>query len=220
MNTRTLLRILAVLALVPASGCAKYPPNQVAQSHRRLTVDVYLAEPVNPAYYYFVAIDTDGNPLTGPTPVLHRPWGGTGWAVGPLSYFVEYHLSIPNGYGCYSVDPNNILLQTYQGAPLLYDRDEANRLQFTIDLNTIDPLGTLQSINVNIITTDVLPIDPNQDVTRQTDGLGPTGNDYVTIPLTQTQTYTNAESSIPEQAGDVLDPQLDIVDWQIEVALD
>jgi hypothetical protein len=203
-----------------AGGCARYPPGEETASQRRMQVEIFFAEPIDPTCYYFLAIDTDGDPTTGPVAVREKPWGGNGWVLGPLSFFVEYSFAIPGGYGVYQVNPDNILEQTYLGAPLLADRDEAFRLRFTLDLDTIDPGDTVDEIQINIIATDVLPIDPNQDISRQTDGLGPIGNDYVNISLHEDRTYRNSDMPSPERSGDVENGALDIVDWQIEISLD
>jgi hypothetical protein len=220
VSRSVLLRVLALWAPLLASGCAKYPPGEGAASQRRMQVEILFAEAINPSYYYFLAIDTDGDPTTGPVAVREKPWGGNGWVLAPLSFFVEYNFAIPGGYGVYQVDPNNILQQTYLGAPLLADRDEAFRLRFTLDLEVIDPGATIEQIQINIIATDELPIDPNQDITRETDGLGIIGNDYVNISLREDRLYRNSEMADPERAGDVQNGSLDIVDWQIEISLD
>jgi hypothetical protein len=215
-----LLPVLAFIIPLLAGGCAKYPPGQGVGSQRRMQVEVYFAEPVNPNYHYFLAIDTDGDPATGPVAVRSKPWGGNGWVLSPLSFFVEYYVAIPGGYGVYQVNPDNILEQTYLGAPLLADRDEAFRLRFTIDLNTIDPTDTLDEIQINIIATDEVPINPNEDIARETDGLGAIGNDYVSISLHEDRTYQNSMMADPERAGDVQNGALDIVDWRIVISLD
>ena len=95
----------------------------------------------------------------------------------------------------------------------------------TVDLESLTtaeiPLDKLQNLDVNVITTDKLVQDPNYSGIKAVDGLGPSGNDYLTIPLVNNRTFTNADlpEGSREVAGDMQhpDPDLDIVDWKIEV---
>jgi len=67
---------------------------------------------------------------------------------------------------------------------------------------------------VNFITTNELAVNPNQLYpNRQFDGLGPTGQDYVTIDTTTDRLYSgNDDDSIT-----VTDADIDISYWSIQV---
>jgi hypothetical protein len=74
---------------------------------------------------------------------------------------------------------------------------------------------------VNLLTMDVAPTDPNYPGPKFWDALGNSRepgslNDYITLDLTSSRTYRNAELQ-NEPEGDVDDPALDIVDWTIEI---
>lgn len=102
-----------------------------------------------------------------------------------------------------------------------------NTLRVTVDL---DALGTnLTDLSVNMINTNELIFDPTiTDPTLHSyDGLGATGNRYVSFRTTQYQTINNASGLFEqEQAGDstLIGPtsqaqrdSLDIVDWSITI---
>ncbi|MGQ9697712.1 MAG: hypothetical protein ACUVRO_06925, partial [Armatimonadota bacterium] len=97
----------------------------------------------------------------------------------------------------------------------------ANSIRFVLDLDRLLPANTPlpPELSLNFIATDVVPRDPNYRGRKLVDGLGPAGNSYVTIPLTTNRIFTNADSTTPEGPNDVVDPDLDWVDWRIEVRL-
>ena len=97
-------------------------------------------------------------------------------------------------------------------------------LQFEIDLSQLVPSGdvdTIEAIQVNFLTMN------NTNTSgggRLWDALGNSNNpgeinSYFTFQPLSAFTYTNANSGNIEVLGDVADPDLDIVDWSIEVRL-
>lgn len=214
------LAALALAAIV--GGCAQVPPEAHALAiQRQLIVTFDMAGSVNPEYYYFIAIDTNGDPASGPVPVVSAPWGN-GWVTGSVTHFVEYHQGV---YQVYKFRPGTNLLQFDPlGTPFQYNRPEGtSRIQVVLDMDT---LGTnLNRINLNLITTDRINIEPNFLGTKLYDGLGLSGNSYINIPVTVNQTFSNAQSLDPEHAGDVPPQpaggvdvsQIDIVNWSVEV---
>jgi hypothetical protein len=53
---------------------------------------VTFAGPVQDAFYYYIAIDADGDfGADGPLPVAAGPNWGNGWGTGSMTHYVEYH---------------------------------------------------------------------------------------------------------------------------------
>ncbi|HOS93773.1 MAG TPA: hypothetical protein PLQ54_10705 [Armatimonadota bacterium] len=93
----------------------------------------------------------------------------------------------------------------------------SRQLAFEIDLAQIgDPQDR---IDLNFITTDELIFDPEIAGPKRYDGLGNTGNQFVTLNLNTNYTYANDDATYPEYSGDANPAAIDIVDWRIEVIL-
>jgi hypothetical protein len=126
--------------------------------------------------------------------------------------------------------PPQFYLQYHQGAFLQYkdlrfigppyygalSQDERT-IGVIMDLDQIS--ATAQHIEVNIITADRLLPPDSQFIELNYDGLGPSGNSYVIIPVDVSGVYDNAGATTPEGEGDSPMAALDIVDWSIEVRL-
>jgi hypothetical protein len=217
--------LLFGLALLAAQGCARVPDEVTGdQVRRRLTVSFSVAGQVNPQYFYFIAIDADGNPSSGPVPVVTAPFGN-GWVTGSVTHYVEFHLGV---FGVFRFVPDtNLLVADSLGSPFEFNQPQqppGNRISATLDVDRT--LGTdVNLINLNIITTDRIDIDPTFTGTKIFDALGASGNQFLTLPLNVTQTFTNAQSPDPETAGDLPPASsqgvdfsaLDITDWTIQV---
>lgn len=247
------------MGLGSLTGCARLPPNQNALSGRRLIVTMRFRSPVNANNHYFFLINNanDQN-APGPVPVLVPPYGngfatGTGGTNG-FTDFVRYDVLQPQGYGLYhAVGDSNASNFVYTGRPVSFtlpdptDPRTANQLQFQIDLSQLitdangQPLAdqaaaatqarALRYLQVNIVTTDVIPRDVVTPITKQVDSLGDTrtlagASTYLVIDLAQNRIYQNNdfvgqtiyEPSDPDIYGaNNPDPTLDLVDWSIEV---
>ena len=218
----SLKAVAAVLLPLALSGCARVPQGAVGPGLRRLIVEATVRGSINPDYHYFFAINASGDAATGPVPVISPPWGN-GWSAGTMTHYVYCHSSQPGYYGVYRVDDlATLLTSTYIDRPIEYSNPYGgNLIRFVLDLDRLLPAGTPlpPEISVNFITTDVVPRDPNYRGRKLVDGLGPAGNSFVTIPLRTNRVFTNADSTTPETSGDVADPDLDLVDWRIEVRL-
>jgi hypothetical protein len=210
------------IALILA-GCASTPNNATPNTGVRIIVTMSVAGDIDPNYHYFVAIDTSGQSSPGPLPVVGPPWGN-GWGTGNITNYIIFDAAQPQGgYGVYQMVPGTNLLGTvYVGPPINITTPPSgsNRLQFTIDLGQLatptTPITSISQVNINFITTDIIPLDPNYSGPKYFDALGPTGNDFITISLNTSQIYSNSQTNI-ESAGDVAIPNLDIVDWSVEV---
>ncbi|MBI2841954.1 MAG: hypothetical protein HYX78_00985 [Armatimonadetes bacterium] len=220
---RIALLVVSTLLAIMIAGCAKFPEGGAPVSGKRLIITMTVAGEVDPNYHYYVAFDTSGTPTPGPLPVVGSPWVN-GWGTGNITNYVVYdQLQPQGGYGVYRFVPGTNLLGTvYVGPPIssVTPPAGANKLQFTIDVSQLatDTLAAddIDLVNINFITTDVVPIDPNFPGPKYYDGLGQSGSDFLSISIKTNQTYTNSQSNI-ESAGDVPLPNLDIIDWTIEV---
>ena len=97
-------------------------------------------------------------------------------------------------------------------------------LQFEIDLSQLVPaidVNNYLSVQVNFLTMNSTATSGGG---RLWDALGdgriPTEiNSFFTFQLNSADTFTNANTGNGEPLSDVADPDLDIVDWSIEVRL-
>lgn len=222
MNKSALFALIAPVILLIA-GCAKSPPNATIVTGKQIVITMTVAGEINPNYHYFVAFDTTGTPTPGPLPVVASPWGN-GWGTGNITSYIVYDAVQPQGgYGIYTIQSGtNLLGNIYIGPPIssITPPAGANKIEFTIDLGQLAtlalPADQINTVNINFITTDVIPVDPNFPGPKYYDGLGETGNSFITIPILVNQRYTNAQTAI-ERAGDTRIPDLDIIDWSVEV---
>lgn len=224
-----MLRAVAVVVLAgAASGCAKYPESGRGPASTRLLVTMTLAAPPNPNFVYIVAFNpsTDTNPTgNGPLPVIAPPWGN-GFVAGNVRYFVRWDSAQSPRYLVYRFQTPDLLQFVATGVPINFvEPDPGSRqIRFEIELSqiasTLAEAESFRSVQVNFLTMDRVP--QGGSGTKVWDALGdgrlPSGiNQFVTIPLTISGTYNNDRFLDLEPTGDVADPSLDIVDWQIEV---
>jgi hypothetical protein len=210
------------------AGCARTPPGATTGAQTLVTFEVQVAGqivPGDPNAYYYIVLDTDNNPATGPIPVVARPWGN-GYAAGSYTHYVLYHNGV---FGVYeSIDPNHTT-STYLGRPLQGGITTTNRPNDTLFVQVdraqiADIHPDVRAIDVNVISTDRVPLDPQELTVKVVDGLGASGNDYVTIPFGFTTVYTNgvdpdpAHPETPRDAdGLANNPNLDLINWRITV---
>ena len=230
MMLRVFKYVAAFASIALLAGCARFPAGPAPQAVREMSFSIEFSGPINDNYYYFVPIDTDGGGY-GPVPVFPGITTGEGWLITSTlipeadyhqtMYYVEYH---QRQYTIFKVTHIQPFQSELVGAPVRSTIPEigSKTLQFTLDLDSIG--ATNDSVDVNVITTD----QPVSGV-RLLDGLGQTGNDYLTIDILTSRTITNSEGLLPEMAGDVMDQNmtfqpkneqtdpLDITDWSITV---
>lgn len=214
---------IAAMLVIIAAGCARTPDGSTPVTGNRLIITMTVAGEIDPNYNYYVAFDTSGTPSPGPLPVVGPPWGN-GWGTGSITHYVVFNATQPQGgYGVYSITPGtNLLGSTYLGPPIstIIPPQGANKLQFTIDLGqlatTTLPAEDIDVVNINFIATDIVPLDPNFPGPKFYDALGQTGSDFISISVRTSQLYNNTQANIEPQ-GDVPLPNLDIVDWSVEV---
>ena len=223
ITRRTLL--LAVPALLLA-GCAKGPSSGITSptSGPQLLVTMTVAGRINPSYYYFVLFNVNNTPSgnnsgpTGPVPVVAPPYVN-GFAAGAFTNYVEYNGGVPGGtgFGFYTIDPA-LREPKYLGSTgyLVTSLVSGNTLSFQLPLAflatsavTADQIQTLQ---VNFVTTNTVPIQPDSTEAKYFDALYPpdlAGSSFVLINVrlaaggpVQQLNYLNSDRNI-EGGGDV-----------------
>lgn len=226
--TRFLTWWLAVAML--AASCARFPETGGAVS-KRLVVQFRVAGQIRSDYYYFILIDNDSDVLgvSGPVAPVAPPWGGNGFATGSFQYFVEHNVALPfNGFVLYKVlDPDRLQVFQPLGPPLEASISaDGKSLRVVIDFASIVREGQepadIRTLQINIIATDRTPKDPTDTSLKMWDALGDSRqfpNSYLSIQTDADRVLRNSDINL-EPTGDVVngnDPNLDIVDWQIEV---
>ncbi|MCE5315653.1 MAG: hypothetical protein ABFD49_04060 [Armatimonadota bacterium] len=224
---------IGVAIIFTLSGCSKFPSTPATTGRQlvitltvRGEVDVDSLTNLGYSRHYFIAIDNDGDPNTGPLAALYPPYGGTGWVTSEdaensvgLTSFLEYDSENPEGY-IYGVEPGSYFLNLTSPDPPITSEilNDGRSIRFTIDFSQIAtdniPADSIDELDINFIATNALPTGGSEYITgREIDGLGSAGQDYITISTATDTTYTDddTDSSI------ISDPDLDIVSWQIEV---
>jgi hypothetical protein len=213
------------------SGCARFPADPGVPDVARLTFRMTVDREINPNFVYIVALrpSTDRNPIDqGPVPVVAPPWGN-GFVAGSATHFVRWDpLQSPN-YVLYRFRDQTLNEWFQIGVPINWiDVEPQGRtLVFEIDLAQLAPSPAeallLESLQVNFLTMDRVP-QGTLGGQKRWDALGNSllpseVNQWVTIPLRTSGVYDNARFNALEPRGDTPDPDLDIVDWSIEVRL-
>ena len=229
-------RIFALVIALAVLGCARFPAGGSSNFTKRLvftlTVDSKLRTGLEQGgnglpYVYIVAIrlSTDPNPPDqGPIPVVVP--GGNGFVAGHCTHFVLWNPLASPAYQIYQFSDDTLNDWFLKGYPIqsLPISEGDKTLSFEIDLSQLVPAAdvpTIQSVQVNFLTMN------NTNTSgggRLWDALGDGNvpseiNSYFTFQPNSAITYTNASTGNVEPQGDVADPDLDIVDWSIEVRL-
>jgi hypothetical protein len=106
------------------------------------------------------------------------------------------------------------------GPPLDISFPQPNQIRITLDLRQLfpppDPLP--ERVEMNFISVSELKTNPYDNTPRTGfDALGPTGNDFISIPLTSTQTFRNGQGWVAETSGDARIDALDLTDWEVRI---
>ncbi len=225
--------LIAILFMV---GCARFPTTGASNFTKRLVftmqVDGALRTGLEQGgnglpYVYIIAIrlSTDPNPPDqGPIPVVVP--SGNGMVAGNCTHFILWNPLVSPQFQIYQFQDATLDDWFEKGAPINYVNITPgdDTLTFEIDLSQLVPaidVPTYQSVQVNFLTMN------NTNTSgggRLWDALGNGAvpgevNSYFTFLLNSAFTYTNANTGSLEPQGDVVDPDLDIVDWSIEVRL-
>ncbi len=230
--TRWLVLLLAFVFV----GCAKFPSSGSSNFTKRLVftmqVDGALRTGLEQGgnglpYVYIIAIrlSTDPNPPDqGPIPIVVP--SGNGMMAGNATHFILWNPLASPAYQIYRFEDATLDEWFQTGVPINYTTIDVgdDTLSFEIDLSQLIPvvdIPTIQSIQINFLTMN------NTNTSgggRLWDALGDSNNpgeinSYFTFQPNQAITYTNLSTGNNEPQGDVVDPDLDIIDWSIEVRL-
>jgi len=216
MRMTALCTFLLTAVALTLCGCAKSPDlGGAATVTNRLIVRLTVDGNINDLFYYYVAFDDDGNSADGPLPVVSSPYGN-GWGTGSFTRFVEYHQGTFRVF-THAVDAEGTIEDKYVDRPFEFSYPQGGKeLRFVLDYNRNFPADP-RTLDINFITTDEIILDPNLQIQKRFDGLGPQGSDYVSIPMRTNGVFSNYQAAIRESAGDVALPDLDMVDWRIEI---
>ena len=220
-----LLTISVVSSLLV--GCARFPSTITPNGAPTRTVfsEISVAGTINPSYYYYLALDTDGNSATGPTPVAQ----GVGWGViSPTP--INQPVALPDFYVVY----HGGQFMQYQnavaiGPPYRGETPDNKHLLVEIDQSLI--ATTVPSfVQLNWITQEDISSPPQGNNIKQYDGFGYNGNQYLDHVILDApnirQSGVNGEN--PELAynqkyldgtteNTTNNPDIDITGWQVEV---
>lgn len=231
---KRLAAFLLTLALL--TGCAKFPENGNVGSTKRLaftmTVQGQLRTGQEPGgtglpYVYIIAINLSEDEVpttTGPIPIVVP--SGNGIVAGEATHFILWNPLASPQYQIYEFRDETLNEYFQTGVPLIYNPTNVGdrTLEFEVDLAQLVPeseVDNYQSVQVNFLTMN----NTNQSGGgRIWDALGDANipneiNSPFTARLNSPQIYTNANQSNIEPQGDAADPDLDIVNWSLEVRL-
>lgn len=219
--------LVGLAILFTLAGCAKFP-STAPTTGKQLVLTLKVRGRINvsdPNYHYFIAIDNDGDPNTGPWAAVVPPYGGNGWVTSQdaahskgLTSFIQYDASNTEGY-IYGVLPGSYFLNVSSPQPPITAQllDGGATLQVVVDLSQVAtssiPVDSIKQLDINFITTNALPVNGDYVAGRIWDGLGPSGQNYVDVDTTTDRLYYGYNSDGPG----VSDPDLDISYWSVEV---
>lgn len=221
------LRTLGILAALFCAGCAKFPDAVVGPGSQRIVFRVTVEREINPAFVYIVALrpTVEENPTdSGPIPVIAPPWGN-GFVAGNCTHFVRWDPTQSPRFLVYRFRDASLLDYFPTGVPIRVTEvvPGDRQIEFELDLTQIsDAPETLRNLQVNFLTMDRVP--QGSTGSKNWDALGdgrlPSGlNQWVTIPLRTSGRYDNARLGGIEPDRDAPDPDLEIVDFSVEVFL-
>lgn len=218
---------LVVLMAAGLAGCAKFPETGTGATATRVVFTLQFDREINRNYVYVVAINpstADSPTVQGPIPVIAPPWGN-GFVAGNATHFVGFNFLIPGQFNIYRF--RDAVLNNYEfvGVPVTTEDvlPGSNRLRFEINVAQIAQsqaeAESFRSLQVNLLSMDRVPQSGTGKVWDALgDGRLPSQiNSPVVISLRASRIYTNASFFDLEPRSDAADPDLDLVDFTIEV---
>jgi hypothetical protein len=230
---RALLIGLIVLCL---AGCAKFPTGGVIGETKRLVFKMRVDGQLRTGqgvgqsglpYVYIIALNvsTEDTPTTtGPIPIIVP--GGNGIVDGTVTHFILWNPLASPQFQIYKFRDATLNEWFQTGIPVNYTpTNEGDReLTFEVDLSQLVAavdVPNQRSVQVNFLTMN------NTNTSgggRIWDALGNANipsqiNSPLTVRLNSSQVYNNQNQIITEPQGDAVDPDLDIVDWSVEVRI-
>lgn len=234
MATRGWTRVAAAVAVCSLWGCAKFPDTGGADSGTslvfRMELDGTLRTGLEPGesglpYVYIIAlyVSTEEDPIVdGPLPVVVP--SGNGFVAGEATHYILWNPLASPAYQIWQFADEDLNESFQTGTPINYVPvdGESSFLQFEVNLDQLVPetqVDDIESVIVNFLTMN------NTNVSgggRLWDALGDSENVVEVnspqrILLRGSQLYNDQLSGNLEPVGDVVDPDLDISNWSVEV---
>ncbi len=228
---------LPVLLALGLCGCAKFPAGGVAGQTTRLIFDMTVAGKLRTGnapgevglpYVYLIALrlSKDTVPTTsGPVPVVSP--GGNGFVAGNCTHYILWNPAASPQFQIWQFKDSATLNESFQigtpiNATLVNEGDR--KLHFELDMSQLVAVADVplyKSVQVNFLTMNNTNTSGSN---RLWDALGDGRistqiNNPVLVRLNANQVYNNLNQLGLEPTGDVLDPDLDISDWGVEVRL-
>lgn len=236
ISTKLALFYTFLFCALLLSGCAKFPDNGSVGSTKRLLFSAQVkgalrtgTEPGGTGlpYVYLVAINLskDDVPTTqGPIPIVIP--GGNGIVAGDATHFVLWNPLANPQYQIFKFRTTDLTEYFQTGVPIISTPTNVGdrELQFEIDLSQLVPAAEVndyKSVQINFLSMN------NTNTSgggRLWDALGNSNqssqiNSPVTIRLNTPQTVNNQTTAQLEPENDTPDPDLDFIDWSVEVRI-
>lgn len=236
MNVHAIVRCTCLAILLSVAGCAKMPDSGASGSTKRVAfsmqVEGTLRTGLEPGggglpFVYIVALrlSTELNPIDdGPLPVVQP--SGNGFVAGNCTHYILWNPLASPSFQIWQFTDSTLNDSFLKGVPINFTsvNQGDDTLQFEVDLSQLVPeadVDAIQSIQVNFLTMNGIQTSGGG---RLWDALGDGRipgevNNFFTFQLRNSQVYTNASQGGIEPQGDSADPDLDLVDWSVEVRL-
>jgi len=225
------------MVILLLAGCAKFPGTADTVGTRvvlsmkvdgRIRFGTESGQSGSPYIYIFALNPSEqDNPTNqGPIPVIAPPWGN-GFVAGSCTHFVLWDPASSSPFTLYKFTNADLTQWSAVGVPINATLTQVGdaELRLEIALSQLAPSladsQKFRSLQVNFLTMDRVP---QTGTTKFWDALGDstsvsTVNSWVTIPLRSSATFDNNRSGQIEPRGDQVDPDLDLIDWSVEVRL-
>jgi len=223
---RMFLGICSLLFVLLVAGCARYPASAGPSDLPPVTIhtEITLNGDYNPAYYYFFAVDTNGDDSNGPVPVVAGPEYGNGWGtlsgLGPNDPIQEPPFYVIFNGGSFQEYRNGAPI----GQPFRGEVQNNNKIMLEIDARDLvapgDPLPA--TIQVNWITMKDLEIPLEGTGIKEYDGFGFNGYDYLAyVPLDQNRIFYSGDPGLPDEVANdtTTTPAIDMIGWEVSILL-
>ncbi|MBS1723603.1 MAG: hypothetical protein JSS66_11685 [Armatimonadetes bacterium] len=236
-------KLLLAALLLGAVGCAKFPAGGSTFFTKRLVFKMKMdpSADLGTTPYIFV-IPLRLTPEVSPTdqgPLPVTDFGGNGFVAGNCTHFILYRPGQANPYEIWQFSDTTLDGRFLTGYAINYklpgvNGQPADTLECEIDMSQLvdaSVVPTINTVQVNFFTFDQYAITQPHTWDALGDGLDRSKwNTFVNVDMRSSKTYTNTTQNFVEpptgdsHAQDVNglranDPNLNMVDWSVEVRL-